>query len=245
MALIRTEAFVIQSFRFSETSMIYRLLTADHGVVPVIAKGTLRPKSRFGAALGPFRRLGVTYYAKESRDIQTLSDAELIQEYPAVEQSLERMQAGGSWFRFIRRITPEGAPAQPIYGLASIGMGRLAATAADRTRRWETYHRAATASILGLAPRLDACTLCGRDLPDENGLAFSIEDGGLVCSGCRHERPQSRKLPSREFAMLALYLHPDYALINQLQNNVPQEVKAQDLIYHFIAYHTDSPRVEK
>ena len=50
--IVRTEAFVLKAVRFGETSMIYRLFTRDRGVVPVMAKGARRPKSRFGASLG-------------------------------------------------------------------------------------------------------------------------------------------------------------------------------------------------
>ena len=70
--IVRTEAFVLKAVRFGETSMIYRLFTRDRGVVPVMAKGARRPKSRFGASLGTFHRLLVTYYQKEGREVQTL-----------------------------------------------------------------------------------------------------------------------------------------------------------------------------
>src|SRR5438309_10802734 len=51
MSLVTTPALVLQTYRYSETSKVVRLATPDLGVQSVIAKGALRPKSRFGAGL--------------------------------------------------------------------------------------------------------------------------------------------------------------------------------------------------
>src|SRR5207253_2124060 len=52
MSLVTTPAVVLQTYRYSETSKVVRLATRDLGVQSAIAKGALRPKSRFGAVLG-------------------------------------------------------------------------------------------------------------------------------------------------------------------------------------------------
>jgi len=134
MSIVRTEAFVLKAFRFGETSMIYRLLTRDRGVVPVIAKGARSPRSRLGAAVDPFRRLDVTYYDKPGREIQTLVDVELLAGHPGVTASLERLEAAGAWFRFLRRAIPEGMPAGAIYALAASALARLEVTPIGRVR---------------------------------------------------------------------------------------------------------------
>ena len=54
MPLVTTPAIVLSSLRYSETSKIVRLATRAHGVQSAIAKGALRPRSRFGAALQLF-----------------------------------------------------------------------------------------------------------------------------------------------------------------------------------------------
>ena len=51
MSLVSTPAIVLRTYRYSETSKIVRLATRDYGVQSAIAKGVLRPRSAFGAAL--------------------------------------------------------------------------------------------------------------------------------------------------------------------------------------------------
>src|SRR5439155_456488 len=58
MALVTTPAVVLRTYPYSETSKIVRLATRDLGVQSAIAKGVLRPKSRFAAALGSCVRDG-------------------------------------------------------------------------------------------------------------------------------------------------------------------------------------------
>src|SRR2546428_381444 len=52
MALVTTSAVVLRTYPYSETSKIVRLATRDLGVQSAIAKGVLRPRSRFAAGPG-------------------------------------------------------------------------------------------------------------------------------------------------------------------------------------------------
>lgn len=240
MSLVTTEAFVLKAFRYGETSMIYRLFTRDRGVVPVIAKGVRRPKSRFGASLDPFHRLRVVYYDKPSRDIQTLSQVELLAAHPGVVASLERMEAAGAWFRFLRAVVPEHAPAEPLYELAVAALDRLDTVPPDRVRRWETYHRAIAAERLGLAARLDQCASCGAGLPDPRGMSLAIEEGGLACAGCAGRGAGGRaRFGSELYGLLLLYHHPDWSLLAGLGAPDAAESRVQEQVHRFVDWHAD------
>lgn len=239
MPIVRTEAFVLKAFRFGETSMIYRLLTRDRGVVPVIAKGARGPKSRLGASIDTFRRLDVTYYDKPGREIQTLSQVDVLTDHRRISASLERLEAAGQWFRFLRSLLPDGAPAEPIYALAVVALERLERVPDGRLGRWQAYHRAAAASRLGLAPQLDACLGCGRALPDGGALRLSLEEGGMACEACLAPGGSWCALTSEEYAVFALYHHPDWALLEELDGLDDVERRVQDLVLRFVAWHAD------
>jgi DNA repair protein RecO (recombination protein O) len=237
--VVRTEALLLKSIPFGETSRICRLFTRDRGVVPVIAKGVRRPRSRFGAALEPFRRLRVAYYEKSSREIQTLSQVELIEDHPEIVTSLERLDAAGAWLRFLRAVLPDGAPAEELYLVAIEALSSLDSTPVDLTRRWETYYRAAAALRLGIAPRLDGCSACERSLPNGDSLWFSIESGGLLCESCGQGSGDRRPIDSRQYALLVLFHHPEYSLVKGLELPTNNELRIHELIHDFIAYHAD------
>jgi len=73
MALLATEAIVLHSFDYLESSRILRIVTRDAGVRSVLAKGARRSSRRFGSALDLFAQGSAQLYAKPGRDLDTLS----------------------------------------------------------------------------------------------------------------------------------------------------------------------------
>src|ERR1044072_2536845 len=62
----KTEAIVLRSIRYGEADRIVHLYTATRGRIGAIAKGSRRPKSRFGGRLEPFFRLYLVLYEGRS-----------------------------------------------------------------------------------------------------------------------------------------------------------------------------------
>src|SRR5439155_127399 len=78
MALVTTPAVVLRTYRYSETSKIVRLATRDLGIQSAIAKGALRPKSRFGAGLELLSEGTAQLYFRETRELHTLAAFDLV-----------------------------------------------------------------------------------------------------------------------------------------------------------------------
>src|SRR5437762_13461470 len=78
MSLVTTPAIVLQTYRYSETSKVVRLATRDLGVQSAIAKGALRPKSRFGAGLELLSEGMPQLYFREPPELLTLGAFDLV-----------------------------------------------------------------------------------------------------------------------------------------------------------------------
>ena len=77
MSAVTDDALILQAFPYGDTSRILRLLTRRHGLRSVIARGALRPRSRFGGSLEPFAEGIATLHLRANRDLQTLTAFEL------------------------------------------------------------------------------------------------------------------------------------------------------------------------
>src|SRR3989442_2520404 len=99
MSLVTTPAVVLQTYRYSETSKVVRLATRDLGVQSAIAKGALRPKSRFGAGLELLSEGVAQLYFRETRELHTLGPFDLV--------NLRRDPA-----RDVRRVPGAAGPAE-------------------------------------------------------------------------------------------------------------------------------------
>lgn len=92
--IITSEAIVLHSRKYSDSSNILTIYTPDRGKVSVIAKGSRKPKSKFGSAVMPLGIISATYYYKPGRDLQTLSNAETIAPLRVVGESFDHLTTG-------------------------------------------------------------------------------------------------------------------------------------------------------
>ena len=96
MPLVSTPAIVLSTLRYSESSKIVRLATREHGVQSVIAKGALRPKSRFGAALQLLSE-GQAQFLLKSTGNCTCSPLRLVRLHAGLATELDRYAGRRLW----------------------------------------------------------------------------------------------------------------------------------------------------
>ena len=182
MALVTTPALVLHTFPYGETSKIARLLTPDHGVQSVIAKGALRPRSKFGARLQVLSDGTARLYLKANRDLHTLAEFEVTKLRPELAQDVARYAAGAALAELIMR----SAPAEPhpeIYECAVAQLDRLVQVQEDGRDAAALAALWAVVGALGFTPSLHACARDGGELPDGR-VGFSVTDGGFLCKAC-------------------------------------------------------------
>ena len=72
--IIKTEGIVIAISPWSRTSHVVTWLTPDHGCVPTLVKGAVRPKSAFLGQYDLFYTCDLLYYARASADLHALRE---------------------------------------------------------------------------------------------------------------------------------------------------------------------------
>ena len=79
--LTKTEAVVLKAVKYRETSKIVTLYTKKFGKINAVAKGAMLTTSKFGASLEPMSYILAVLYKKETREVQFLSQADLIKPF--------------------------------------------------------------------------------------------------------------------------------------------------------------------
>jgi DNA repair protein RecO (recombination protein O) len=202
MPLVTVDAIVLQAFPFGETSKILRLLTRSHGVQSVIAKGALRPKSRYGGVLEPFTEGVASFYYRDSRDLQTLSGFELTRSQQALGRDLLRFGGASLLAELIIRTASE----EPQPGLFD---AMIAALHTIRDAPAEHVEAALLAQVwlvvglLGFEPILDACVSCDRPIGADETVTFDYAAGGVRCAACVRAAPGHTLPPHARAALHA------------------------------------------
>jgi DNA repair protein RecO (recombination protein O) len=232
MSLVTTPAIVLSAIRYGETSKIVRLATRDHGVQSAIAKGALRPRSRFGAALQLLCSGQAQLLLSERRDLHTLTAFDVLHLPLDLSRDLDRYTAATSLAELVARVGPtEPRPATfdllreslvlleqaPVEALEVLGVRLL----------WRMVQE------LGFGPSLDQCVRCGEPIPAAGELLFLPEEGGAVGVECAGMGAPARLNPSdrRDLAALVLPGH-DLPVLD-----APHAAAHRRLLSRFIHHH--------
>src|SRR5438045_7994032 len=125
MTLVVTEAIVLHSFDYLESSRILRLVTREAGVRSVLARGARRSKKRFGAALDLYAQGTAELQTKPGRDLDTLSAFDVTRARPQLAEHLGRFTGAGViaelTLRFARDAADPGLFDAVASALAAIG----------------------------------------------------------------------------------------------------------------------------
>ncbi len=92
--IVSTDAIVLRSMKYGETSKIVTLYSQKFGKIKVIAKGARGAKSRFGASLEPMTHSSVILYKKEERELNLLSKSEITKSFLKFGSSGDRLATG-------------------------------------------------------------------------------------------------------------------------------------------------------
>lgn len=77
--MIESQAILLRIHRLSETSLIVKWLTAEHGIITSIAKGALRPKSPFSGKLDLFFSGEIQVIRPKKGDLHILKELTISQ----------------------------------------------------------------------------------------------------------------------------------------------------------------------
>ncbi len=209
MPLVATPAIVLSTLRYGESSKIVRLATREHGVQSAIAKGALRPKSRFGAALQVLSEGQAQYLAKEHRELHVLTAFDLQRLPVGLTADVARYATGSTLAEVMLRFAPAD-PHPESYDLFRDALRTLEdapAAEVDALGFRLLWH---VVGVLGFAPSLETCVRDGTRLP-AGALPFNTREGGALCPACAAEHGATR-LPADARADLTALLDAGAAL---------------------------------
>ena len=180
--IIKTEAVVLSKMNYGDSSSIASLFTEDLGKISVIVKGARSPKSKFGKMVDPLNYLSVVLYKKESREIQLLSGADIIDHFPDVKSDLNKLRYAYGVFELVKNLLAEHEVNKKIFkGVIKILM-RLNS---GEEKPEITFGRFLFFFLkeTGYEIQIDSCAICGkRKFIDD---IYYNRDKGVICGECK------------------------------------------------------------
>jgi len=209
MALIETESLVLKTYNLAEADRIVLFLTRDRGLVRGVAKGAKRLKSKFGSGLEPFSIVRLTYFQKDSVELVSVQNVELLRSYFALSTEPGFLHKFAYLGDILTAITPPDDPNHDLYRMVKACLD-ASAERPDSLESIGMYFELWLLRLGGYLPNWSTCEKCDRVLGGSESATLQT-NFQLVCEQCKNVRGGSVIAGNmrRVFAS-ALCLSPDH-----------------------------------
>lgn len=180
--IIKTEAVVLSKINYGDSSSIASLFTEDLGKVSVIVKGARSVKSKYGKIVDPLNYLSVVLYKKESREVQLLSGADIVEHFPEIKNDLNKLSFAYGVIELIKNLLAEHEVNKKIFK----GVIKILLRLNEGIEKSEiTFGRFLFFFLkeTGYEIQIDSCAICGKRVESEN--AYYHREKGVMCGNCQ------------------------------------------------------------
>lgn len=176
---IVTKGLVLRETQTKEADKILTVLTAEHGRLPVVARGARRKNSRIAAASELLAFSELVLY--ERRGWYLLDEASTLALWDRVRRDVTLLSLASYFAEMTETVVAEDVPAPETLSLLLNALYALDAT--DKPP--ELVKAAFELKLLALSgyePLVSACAVCGTTAPEEP--LFDAGEGVVVCRRC-------------------------------------------------------------
>ncbi|NLF33223.1 MAG: DNA repair protein RecO [Planctomycetes bacterium] len=236
----RDRAICLYATDFSETSQVVHLLTREHGVVHLLAKGSKRARSATGGRIDLLSTGEVVFIPSRGTTLGTLTEFTEAANHSPLRKRLAALNGALYMLEITRMLLAEGDPHPPVYDLLAAALDRLDRPDAP-TAAVLAYFQWRLLLHVGLLGEMGRCLNCGRPL-DRRGTYFTSREGGMLCRDCEGGWTEKRQVGGEALAGIAAMTAMQRRQPASLTE--PQALAVLDLLTYHLSYQLGrSPRM--
>lgn len=180
--ILSTEAVVLRKSDYGDTSKIVSLFSEQFGKIQVIIKGARSPKSKIGKPADTLNCVNVIYYDKPGRDIQLLTQIDLVNDYKNIKSDYNTLLYATAIIELFEKLIVDQDEHLRLYnGLKRI----LHVMNTDKPNSKLLFAKFYFFFIreIGYAPHIVNCSECNNSIENFTHAAYNFEHG-LFCDKC-------------------------------------------------------------
>lgn len=239
--LIKTEAIVLSTTRWHESSKIVHLFSRDAGDIKVLAKGALRPKSPFRGVLEALNHAEVIISHRESRGLQILTSATLLNAFLNIREDLKKTAVGYSILELLKKLFPVHEPVKDFFGYLISLLTALNEADLPNPEPFLWHFLFRLSDTLGFGWHIAQCQGC-RQPPVDFPVVLDSQKGGIFCPRCKTSANASGIFLDKEhWDSLLRFIQASPEAIQQItdKNHLTFSDSMNDILLKHLMYHTD------
>ena len=229
--IVKTRAIVLRKIDFGDTSKIAQFYSEDFGTISAIVKGARSPKSKIGALVDSMNLLQLVIYKKESRDVQLVSQIDLLKHYSGIRDDYKKFFSATAVIELLLNMTLENEHSKKLFE-GTVRILDLIDTTLDNPKIFFVKYFLFFLKEIGYEFQLKQCNVCHKEI-DTGGTVSINYETGLICHDCRQNR-----LTNFDFSEELFYT---LSCLSSKQNKILCKEKDLDTIIkmleNFLTYH--------
>ncbi|GAA3627149.1 DNA repair protein RecO [Lactobacillus hamsteri] len=226
--LKEVQGIIFKRQKYKEADLLAKIMTKENGIITLVVKGALRPKSKLGAATLNFSYGDYVIYTS-GHGLSNLRTYKEVRQFDGLYNDLTKNAYASFILDLIDHAFVEYQPLGRYYDLADFALKKIN-DGVDAEMITQIVQMQLL-SAYGVEPQLRQCVICGR----QKGIFdYSIKLGGVICSD--HFRTENSRLhlkPKETAILRTIGLLPIQRLGNISINEETKKAtrKAIDRIY--------------
>ena len=233
MAILKTEAIVLKTYDFRETSLIGHFFTKGYGRIDGILKGIRKDPRKFGSTLEPFSVNEIIFYQKRNSSLHLVSQCDLIQNFNHIRTCLKSIAFASYLADLLRHLMPQEERNEQVYELALYAFTQI--NQGSEVEKVLRIFIIKCLKIIGFRPRLDGCISCNKSIFE--AAYFNVKKGGLLCSRCALANPSSSDVLKGTIASIVHLENNTWENALRLSLNGKMKEELNHILDNFIEFH--------
>lgn len=237
MPLYESPAVVLRSMKLGEADKIVTFFTLRFGKIKAVAKGSTRPKNRFGGRLEPFTYLKVILFGKEKTDLMRLNSCDALDPFLSIRDDLNRLNHAFVSAELVDCVQKVSDPNSEGFDLLlSLWRGLSLASDAEKQSLMLRLFELKYMSSIGYRPSLDKCVTCQSDIgPPAAG--FNALKGGAVCDNCLVSDPAASRISVGAVKLMSKGLTMPIEMFDRLKAGPEALLEIEKSVVGFVRSH--------
>ena len=187
-----TTILVLKKTKLGETDLIITGFSEEGVQIRAVAKGARKPGSRLGVHLELFSQAKVLIH--QGRNLGIITEASTVCSNEACRSDVLHSAGAAVIVELLDRVSSDGDREARLFPLVGEALRCLGEVPEEGVSLIAAAAALKIVAQLGFRPSLDSCVSCGNNV-DLNtthdaqhvALAFSCEQGGIICEDCLPE----------------------------------------------------------
>lgn len=202
----RVEGIIIKDASYSETSKLLTLITKEHGIINLLAKGAKTLKSPLRSTTTKLTHGYFNIIYKENK-LSTLKEVDTIDYYKNIKKDINKISYATYILELVEQVIKQ-TNNEEVFDNVIASLKKIEANMNPLVIT--NILELKCLDYLGVMPILDCCSVCGN----ENIITISADQGGYLCKNCRKEETI---VDEKTIKLIRMFYYVDINKIEKLE----------------------------